>query len=209
MKHEYRKAEKEFYVPSTNPTILTIPPFNFLTIQGEGNPNSEDFSNKVGALYSLSYAIRMAPKGGFPIPNYFEYTVYPLEGLWDISEEAKRSKSPFSKDDLVYTIMIRQPSFVTNEVFKQALERTKKKKNYNPLIDEVLFNTIEEGLVVQSMHIGSFDEEKHTFASMTQYIESEGYERVSLLHREIYLSNIKVVAPEKLKTVLRFSIEKA
>ncbi len=207
MKHEYRKREKEFYLPSKKPSILTIPTFNFFMIKGEGNPNNEDFSRRVEALYSLSYAIRMAPKGDFVIPGYFEYTVYPLEGVWDISEEAKKRKTPFSKDDLVYTIMIRQPSFVTEDVFKKAVEKTKKKKQ-NPLIDEVLFAPLEEGLVVQKMHIGSFDEEKESFDEMEEYVTSLGYKRSSLIHREIYLSNIKTVPPEKLKTVLRFSIEK-
>jgi len=207
MKHEYRKSEKEFYLPPSRPTFVTIPSFNFLSIKGEGNPNNKDFSRRVETLYALSYAIRMAPKGGITIPGYSEYTVYPLEGVWDINDNAKKSGTSFSKEDLVYTIMIRQPSFVTSSTIEMA-KKLKEKTHPSLLFNEVSFQTYEEGEVVQMMHVGSFDTEQDSFDQMQQFVHDNGYMRSSMLHREIYLSNIKRTVPDKLKTVLRFSVEK-
>lgn len=157
MKHEWRKKEKLYYTPKTKAELVNIESMKFIQIKGEGNPNEEAFSEAVGALYSVAYAIKMMPRNNVEIPGYFEYVVYPLEGLWDLKEEA-RNKDSFDKSELIYTIMIRQPEFVTEDIFKEAINIVKRKKP-NKLLDKVEFSIIEDGLCVQMMHIGPFDEE--------------------------------------------------
>ena len=207
MKHEWRKEEKEIYLPKQTPTILEIPKMKCLTISGEGNPNNnQDFGSRIEALYSLSYAIKMMPKKGYTPDGYFEYTVYPLEGIWSLNEEGKNSEV-FNKDNLIYKIMIRQPEFVTDEVFYKALENTKQSKN-NPLLDEVTLEEITDGFCIQMLHIGPYDDEPKTFAQMEQFMNENNYEKRILEHKEIYLSNFNKTAPEKLKTVLRYFIKK-
>ena len=205
MKHEWRKHEKELYIPKEKPELVDVPPMNFITISGKGDPNQQDFADRIGALYPIAYAIRMMPRNGFTPEGYFEYTVYPLEGVWDLTEEG-RKKETLVKDDLVYTIMIRQPDFVTREVFERAVEIAKKKKN-NPLFDEVRFETIKDGLSVQMMHVGPFDEEHRTFEKMKEYISENNLKLKTLVHREIYISDIRKTEQEKLKTVLRYLVE--
>ena len=206
MKHEWRKQEKQYYIPKQKPELIEIPSFKFIQLKGEGNPNNEAFSEAIGVLYSLAYAIRMMPKSGLTPEGYEEYVVYPLEGVWDLKEEA-RNQDTLDKDALVYTIMIRQPEFVTDEVFEEALRRVKQKKPH-PLLDEVEFITIEEGMCVQMMHVGSFDDEKYSFDLMKQYCEENQLNIRSQVHREIYISDFRKTAPEKLKTVLRYRIRK-
>ncbi len=118
MKHEWRKHEKELYMPKAKPTLVTIPKQAFITIKGKGNPNQADFSDRIRVLYSIAYAIKMMPKKGYTPVGYTEYTVYPLEGVWDLTEEGRQSQV-LNKDELLYTIMIRQPEFVTTEVFEK------------------------------------------------------------------------------------------
>lgn len=132
-------------------------------------------------------------------------TVYPLEGIWDLTEKG-RQLDTLDKNELVYTIMIRQPDFVTQDVVDRAFEMVHKKKPH-PLLDDVTFNSMEDGLCVQMLHIGPYDDEPKTFAHMHQFTEEQNLERISLTHREIYLSDIRRVAPEKLKTVLRFQVK--
>lgn len=204
MKHEWRKKEKQYYIPKTKPEIVDIEEFKFIQIKGEGNPNSEGFSKAVEALYSLSYAIKMMPRNGINPEGYFDYVVYPLEGIWDLKEEA-RGKEVLDKDKLVYTIMIRQPEFVTEELFKEAIDIVKKKKP-NILLDEVEFVSIEEGKCVQMMHIGSFDDEAKSFEIMKEYCKDNNLEIKSKAHREIYISDFRKTAPDKLKTVLRYRV---
>lgn len=206
MKFEWRKKEKSLYIPKAKPELITIPPMKFLTISGQGNPSSEAFSDHIQALYTLAYTIRMMPKGGFTPEGYFEYTVYPLEGWWDLTEAGRQAKS-FDKDELVYTIMIRQPDFVTDEVFKTALEIARKKKK-TPLIEDVRFQIIDEGLCVQMLHIGPFANESETFAVMQQFIDDNNLTLRTKEHREIYLTDFRKVAPEKLKTTLRYRVAK-
>lgn len=134
-----------------------------------------------------------------------EYTVYPLEGVWDLTEEGKQSQV-LNKDELLYTIMIRQPEFVTTEVFEKALNEVKKKKPH-PLLDEVVFEEIEDGLSVQMLHVGPYDDELITFEKMKTFINEQNLTIVSLKHREIYLSDFRKVTPDKLKTVLRYRVE--
>lgn len=161
MKYEWRKSEKELYLPKNEPKLVTIPKMKFFMIKGKGNPNDEDFSERVGVLYSLAYAVRMMPRNGFTPEGYFEYTVYPLEGVWDMTEKGKFQEK-IDKDELLYTIMIRQPDFVTEEVVEKAFNIVRKKKPHK-LLDEVFFDSIEEGLAVQIMHSGSYDNEPESF----------------------------------------------
>lgn len=205
MKHEWRKKEKYYYLPKTNPEIVNIQELKFIQIKGCGNPNSEEFSQKVGTLYSLSYAIKMMPKKGIIPKGYFDYTVYPLEGIWDLTNEA-RDYEIFDKNNLVYTIMIRQPEFVDESVFKEAIEILKKKNN-NPLLDEVEFVSIEEGMCVQMMHIGSFDEEYKSFEVMNKFCKDNNILIKNKAHREIYISDFRRIPKERLKTVLRYRVE--
>lgn len=205
MKHEWRKHEKEFYMPKEKPVLVEIPKFKFFTIKGEGNPNSECFSEAIGVLYSLAYAIRMMPKNGYTPEGYFEYTVYPLEGIWDLTEEGRKQKV-FNKDELVYTIMIRQPEFVTEEIVMKAMEIVKKKKPH-PLLEKVKFETISDGLSVQMLHIGHYDDEPKTFAIMKEYCKENKLVLKTKVHREIYLSDFRKTKAEKLKTVLRYMVE--
>jgi hypothetical protein len=174
-------------------------------IKGQGNPNGEEFAEKVTVLYSLAYAVRMMPKQGYTPEGYFEYTVYPLEGIWDLTEEG-RKLTELIKDELVYTIMIRQPDFVTDDVVQRAFQTARKKKAH-PLLDEVNFAEAEDGLSVQVLHIGSYDDEPQSFAKMNEFLLENNLERTFLTHREIYLSDPRKVEPAKLKTVLRYKVK--
>ena len=205
MKHEWRKKEKNYYIPKAKPEIVNMEKFKFIQIKGSGSPNNEEFSERVGVLYSLAYTIKMMPKKGITPDEYFDYTVYPLEGIWDLDEEG-RLKNEFDKNNLVYNIMIRQPDFVTKEVFDLAMEMTKKKKP-NKLLDDVVFGEIEEGMCVQMMHIGPYDDEYKSFEVMKEFIKDNNLVIKSLAHREIYISDVRKTAPEKLKTVLRYMVE--
>jgi len=205
MKHEWRKKEKNLYVPKQRPELITVPELKFFMIKGTGNPNSEEFSERIEVLYSLAYSVKMMPKKGYNPEGYFEYTVYPLEGIWDLTEKGKKLET-LSKNELLYTIMIRQPKFVTNEVVERAFENVRKKKPH-PFLKEVTFETLEDGLSVQMLHVGSYDEEPRSFKQMEGYIENNNLERVTLTHREIYLSDVRKVEPAKLKTVLRYMVK--
>lgn len=201
MKYEWRKREKELYGPTTTPSLISVPEQSYLMISGSGNPNSSTFGEQVEALYSLSYAIRMMPKSGHAPEGYFEYTVFPLEGVWDLSEVG-RKLATLDKDELVYRIMIRQPEFVTKEVFERALEKTLAKKP-NQHLKSVTLHKETDGLCVHCMHIGSYDSEPETFARMEAFASDAGYQRIDKTHREIYLSDPRKSSPESLKTILR------
>jgi len=205
VKYEWKKEEKEIYLSKQEPTLVNVPKSKYFCIKGKGNPNNEDFAKRVEALYTLSYAVRMMPKNGYTPDGYFEYTVYPLEGLWDLTEEGRKSET-LNKDELLYTIMIKQPDFVTEEVVNIAFQIAKKKKN-NPLIDEVYFDEIEDGLSVQMLHIGDYDSEVETFNKMKEFIENNNLEIKTLVHREIYLSDPRKTDKNKLKTVLRYRVK--
>ena len=185
---------------------LRVLSFHLLN-EGKGNPNDDFFSEYIGVLYSLSYAIRMSSKAGFAPKNYFEYTVYPLEGVWDISDEAKKNYTgQIDKKSLVFNLMIRQPGFVTKEFFNEASERTKKKKPHE-LLNKVRLASFKEGKCVQMMHLGSYDNEPKTFKQMEMFCKENNLTRQSKEHKEIYLSDVRKVSPEKLKTVLRFKVK--
>jgi len=207
MKHEWRKKEKSIYLPKNKPEIIDIPEYKFLTIEGEGNPSSSFFSECIGVLYPISYAIKMNLKKLEIKPEgYYDYTVYPLEGVWDINEKAKINfNGEISKDDFVYKLMIRQPDFLDDKLFNEMLRLTQEKKP-NKLLSKVKFEKIKEGKCVQMLHIGSYDNEPETFKIMEEFTGKENLLRVSKVHREIYLSDFRKVATEKLKTVLRFQV---
>jgi len=208
MKHEWRKREKGIYLPGTSPEVITVPAFKYYTIEGQGNPNDDKFPDYIAALYSLSYGIKMSPKKGYAPYSYTEYTVYPLEGVWDINEKAKVNYSGvLDKDILVFKLMIRQPDFVDASFANFIIEEIKKKKPH-PLLDQVKFEIIEEGPCVQMMHVGSYDNEPRSFKTMEAFADKEGLVRKSKVHREIYLSDARKVIPEKLKTILRFKVNK-
>jgi len=204
MKFEWKKQEKNLYLPKEKPDLITVPQQKFFMISGKGNPNDEEFSEKIGILYSLAYAVRMMPKQGYTPDGYFEYTVYPLEGIWDLTEEGKQTNT-LNKDELLYTIMIRQPDFVTQEIVNKAFENVRKKKTH-PLLDDVTFETMEDGLSVQMMHIGSYDDEPQSFEQMKKFIKENNLEITTLRHREIYLSDARKTEKSKLKTVLRYMV---
>lgn len=205
-KHEWRKAEKEIYLPKTKPQFISIPEYNFLSISGEGNPNSQIFSDHIGALYACSYAIKMGLKSK-PISDHVDYTVYPLEGVWDLNEEGRKSFSgKINKDQLVYTLMIRQPNFINEAMAIEYIEKAFIKKG-DVLIKEVKFIKHQEGPSVQMLHVGSYESEKKSFGIMEEFAFKNGWERSSMIHREIYLSDFRKIEEAKLKTVLRFQLK--
>lgn len=204
MKFEWKKQERNLYLPKKKPELVIVPRQKFFMISGKGDPNSKEFSEKIGILYSLAYAVRMMPRKGYTPEGYFEYTVYPLEGIWDLTEEGRKS-AILKKDELLYTIMIRQPDFVTEEVVNKAFEIVRKKGS-NPLLDEVTFEAMEDGLAVQMMHVGSYDEEPQSFQQMKNFIRENNLEIVTLKHREIYISDSRRTEKSRLKTVLRYQV---
>lgn len=204
MKFEWKKHAKEFYMPNQEAELITIPEFKYFMLKGKGNPNDKEFSEAVGVLYSLSYAVKMMPKSGLTPEGYFDYTVFPLEGLWDISEKGKQENN-LDKNEFIYTVMIRQPDFVTEEIAMKAIEIAKKKKTH-PLLESVTFDSINDGLCVQMLHIGSYDDEPNSFARMREYCEQNNLNRSSKEHREIYISDARKTETYKLKTVLRYKV---
>ncbi len=207
MKHEWRKQEKSIYLPKNKPEIVDLPAFKYFTIEGEGNPNSEIFAEYISVLYSLSYAVKMSYKKGMEPIGYFDYTVYPLEGVWDINKEAKSKRNyTFNKNDLIFKLMIRQPDFV-NLDFADKMKALTKEKKPHELLDSVKFETITEGKCIQMLHLGSYDSEPESFMVMEEFTIKQGYKRRSKIHKEIYLTDARKTAPEKQKTVLRFQIE--
>jgi hypothetical protein len=204
-KLDYKKDFKEFYLPRKI-EIIDIPKMSFFTIDGVGNPNGEEFAQVVGALYSLAYAIKMSPKKGTEPAGYFEYTVFPLEGVWDLTDLGK-TMAELDKNQLVYRMMIRQPDFVTPAYAEQIILQVKKSKP-NPKLDGVRFETVAEGLCAQMMHLGPYDDEPASFELMEAFCKQNGYKRLERKHREIYLSDPRKVEPQKMRTVLRVKVQK-
>ncbi len=201
MKYEWKKQDKEFYLPKANPEKREIPAFTFLTFDGEGNPNSPAFTEAVGGLYSLSYTLKMLPKKGVTPEGYYDYAIFPLEGLWTTSE----SFEVLDKDKLIYKIMIRQPDFLTPDLFLDIKDRAKKKVPA-PILDKLKLETITDGLSVQMLHIGSFDEESTSFDKMKIFCQEHRLNRTSFWHREIYLTDPRKGDAAKQKTVLRYFV---
>lgn len=203
-KVDYKKAYRELYLPKSSPVIINVPPIHFVMIDGEGDPNDEEFAIATAALYSFSYAVKMSYKSNQVPEGYYDYTVFPLEGVWDLIDKTVSTKI---KSNFAYSIMIRQPDFLTKDLFDRFLPETKKKKP-NIYLDKMKYGTISEGLCCQMLHIGSYDNEPDSFEKMEQFCKDNGYKRISKKHREIYLSDPRKVESSKLKTVLRFQVEK-
>ncbi len=202
MKYEWRKANREIYQIKSKPCLIDVPAQSFIMIDGKGNPNAADFSERVGALYSLAYAIKMNYKKTAAEQEFTDFTVYPLEGLWQQEQAGE-----LIKEELIYTIMIGQPDFITEEMVKKALEQVRVKKP-NPLYDEIRFEEMTEGVCVAVLHLGPFDEEPHSFAKMDAFCQNQQLTRISHTHREIYLNNLNRIDPSKLKTILRYRVQK-
>ena len=202
MKYEWKKNEKNLYGVKQKPQLIEIPSAYYIMIKGEGNPNESDFSNRVSALYSLAYGIKMLFKNMEKEElEYSDFTVFPLEGIWEKSDDEE-----FDKNKLKYTIMIKQPYFITKEIFELAFEKVKKKKS-NELYDEVSFDCIESKKAIQILHIGSFDTEIESFENLDNFASEMNLERSEKLHTEIYLNNKNRTAEDKLKTILRYNVK--
>jgi hypothetical protein len=204
---DYKKTDKDLYQPKTTPTIIDVPEMVFIAVDGKGDPNtSATYKTAMETLYGLSYSIKMSKMSGAQPEGYFEYVVPPLEGLWWPTDGGMVDYS--DKDSFCWTSMIRQPEFVTSEVFEIAKITLAKKK---PEIDLSKARLIKmtEGLCVQVMHIGSYDDEPATIAAMALHTGEDGYAidiSDDRRHHEIYLSDPRKVAAEKLKTVIRLPV---
>lgn len=212
MAFDFKKEYKEFYMPKNKPEIVTVPKANFVAVRGCGNPNEEGgaYQQAIGVLYAVAYTLKMSYKTDYQIQGFFEYVVPPLEGFWWQENGGYQSGINYgNKDSFQWISVIRLPDFVTKQDFDWAVETASRKKHMD--CSKAEFLEIEEGLCVQIMHIGSFDEEPATVALMDQYLEEQGYENDmndTRHHHEIYLSDARKVAPEKWKTVIRHPIRK-
>lgn len=196
MKHEWRRHEKALYGAGKTPGLVDVPAQKFIVISGRGDPNGEDFSARISALYPLAYALRSVFKA-----RDEDYAVYPLEGLWSGAVQG----GAVVKSELEYELMIRQPDAATEDEFSEALDRTRRRKP-SPLLDEVRFEAITDGRCVQMLHTGPYDDEPASFALMADFAAANGLERAGTGHREIYLNDAKRTEPAKLRTILRFSV---
>jgi len=210
MAFDFKKEYKEFYMPKNKPNIVDVPKMNYIAVRGKGNPNDEnsDYKKSIGLLYGIAYTIKMSYKGPHKIEGFFEYVVPPLEGFW--WQENTKGMDYNRKDDMQFISLIRLPDFVTKEDFDWAIEEATKKKKEN--FSKVEFLTYEEGICVQCMHIGAYDDEPITVALMHQYMEENGYEldiTDTRFHHEIYLSDPRKSDVNKLKTVIRHPVKRA
>lgn len=209
MAFDYKKEYKEFYMPKNKPSIIDVPKMNYIAVRGKGNPNDEDgeYKKSIGLLYAIAFTIKMSYKGPYKIDGYFQYVVPPLEGFW--WQENTKGIDYNRKDEMQFISVIRLPDFVTKDDFDWAISEATKKKNQD--FSKVEFLTYDEGLCVQCMHIGSYDDEPKTVEAMHEYILEEGYEldiTNERLHHEIYLSDPRRCDVSRLKTVIRHPIKK-
>lgn len=210
---DYKKTEKDLYQPTTRPAIVDVPEMTFITVDGQGDPNtSAEYLTAVEILYGLSYSIKMSKTSGNPPEGYFEYIVLPLEGLWSLDDGGafKGNGAILDKSRFIWTLLIRQPEFVTNEVLETAKTALAKKKPQLGL-SHARLEKFTEGLCVQVMHLGSYDDEPATVAAMDRFAIENGYImdiNEIRRHHEVYLSDPRKVVPKKLKTVVRHPIKK-
>lgn len=207
MPFDYKKEYKEFYMPPKKPTIVEVPAMNYIAVRGQGDPNDEkgEYAQALGLLYGIAFTIKMSYKGDHKIQGYFEYVVPPLEGFW--WQENTKGMDYTRKQDLYFISMIRLPDFVTKEDFDWAIQEATKKKKMD--FSKVDFLSVNEGLCVQCMHIGSFDDEPDTVSAMHQFVKENGYTldfNDHRWHHEIYLSDPRRSDVQKLKTVIRHPI---
>lgn len=209
MAFDFKKEYKEFYMPKNRPEIVTVPKANYIAVRGKGNPNEEGgaYQQAIGVLYAVAYTLKMSYKTDHRIDGFFEYVVPPLEGFW--WQENTDGVDYNDKSAFNWISVIRLPDFITKEDFEWAVDTAAKKKKLDCSSAEFL--TIDEGLCVQIMHLGAFDDEPATVALMDAYLERNGYVNdmnMERLHHEIYLSDARKVAPEKWKTVIRHPIKR-
>lgn len=209
MAFDFKKEYKEFYLPKAKPELVTVPPMNYIAVRGKGDPNEENgaYKQAIGLLYGVAYTIKMSKKGDHRIEGYFDFVVPPLEGFWQ--QEGTVTIDYARKENFEWVSVIRLPDFVTEADFDWAVREAtiKKKQDFSA----VEFLTIEEGLCVQCMHTGPYDNEPETVAAMDAFLAENGYATDitdTRWHHEIYLSDVRKAAPEKLKTVIRHPIKK-
>ncbi len=210
MAFDYKKEYKEFYLPPKTPGIVTVPAMNFLAVRGQGDPNAEGgtYKQALELLYAAAFTIKMSKLGKHKLEGYFDYAVPPLEGLW--WQEGGHGVDYTRKADFRWISLIRLPEFVTEDVFRWAVREATEKKQRD--FSAVEFFPWEEGLCVQCMHIGPYDNEPATVSAMEEYARAQGYEEdfgEGRFHHEIYLSDARRCKPEKLKTVIRQPIKQA
>jgi len=209
MAFDFKKEYREFYLPKAKPEIVTMPKANYIAMRGVGDPNEEDGAYKaaVGVLYAVAYTIKMSKMGDYRIEGYYDFVVPPLEGFWwqdGIDGVDYTNKALFH-----WISVIRLPEFVTKTDFDWAVAEATRKKKLD--CSKAEFLTLEEGLCVQILHLGPFDDEPATVALMDEFLAANGYENdfsETRRHHEIYLSDARKVAPEKWKTVIRHPVEK-
>ena len=209
MAFDFKKEYKEFYMAKNKPQIVDVPRANYIAVRGKGNPNEEngEYQKAISVLYAVAYTLKMSYKTDYRIDGFFEYVVPPLEGFWwqdNIDGVNYSDKTSFN-----WISVIRLPDFVTEKDFKWAIETAEKKKKLDCSSAEFL--TVYEGLCVQIMHIGAFDDEPKTVAVMDKFLEDNGFENDmndKRLHHEIYMSDARKVSPEKWKTVIRHPVRK-
>ena len=210
MAFDFKKEYKDFYMPKNKPCIVTIPSMNYIAVQGQGDPNNEDgeYKQSIGLLYGIAYTIKMSKMGDYRIEGYFDYVVPPLEGFW--WQDGIQGIDYGHKEKFKWISVIRLPDFVTKTDFDWAISEATKKKKAD--FSKVEFMPYDEGLCVQCMHIGPYDNEPATVSLMHEYMEGQGYVldiTDKRMHHEIYLSDVRKVAPDKLKTVIRHPIKGA
>lgn len=209
MAFDYKKEYKEFYLPKSVPQIVDVPLMNYIAVRGKGDPNKEngEYKASILLLYGIAYTIKMSYKGSYKIDGYFDYVVPPLEGFWWQNGAADIDYA--HKENFEWISLIRLTDFVTKADFDWAIEEATRKKKAD--FSKVEFFTYNEGVCVQCMHIGAYDNEPETVAVMHKFIAENGYKpdiTKSRYHHEIYLSDARKVLPEKLKTVIRHPIKK-
>lgn len=209
MAFDFKKEYREFYLPKNRPEIVTVPPMNYIAVRGSGDPNAEDgdYQKAIGLLYGIAYTIKMSKKGTHQIDGYFDYVVPPLEGFW--WQTGIRGVDYSRKQDFNWISVIRLPDFVKEADFNWAVKEASAKKQQD--FSKAEFLTVEEGLCVQCMHIGAYDDEPATVQKMHAYMEQQGYVldiTDRRLHHEIYLSDARKVPAEKRKTVIRHPVRK-
>ena len=210
MAYDFKKEYKEFYMPKNKPSIVEVPRINYIAVKGKGNPNDEmgEYKQTIGLLYGIAFTIKMSYKSAYKIEGFFEYVVPPLEGFWwqnGIDGSIDYNK----KDQMNFISVIRLPDFVTKEDFDWAVGEAERKKKQD--FSKAEFFTYHEGICVQCMHIGSYDNEPTTVSLMHEYAKENGYEldiTDTRLHHEIYLSDPRKCDVSKLKTVIRHPIKK-
>ena len=208
MAFDFKKEYKEFYMPKNQPEIVTVPKANYIAVRGKGDPNEEggEYQAAIAVLYSVAYTLKMSYKTDYRIEGFFDYVVPPLEGFW--WQEGVDGIDYSDKSTFSWSSVIRLPDFITRKDFDWAVETAAKKKKLD--CSKAEFLTLDEGLCVQIMHLGAFDNEPETVEIMNQYIAEHGYENDfsdTRIHHEIYLSDARKVAPEKWKTVIRHPIK--